>query len=224
MDFKSLIDFFRQDDWTEDLVTRFDQMLALGGAMFAYTMDVLVECHEDTDPQGQIFDRDRRINVLVREVRRRVISRLSAGGRGGEVPTALIFMNAVKDAERIGDYVKNLHEILELKPADSDCDLYRQWLGGATAEITKLVEATRKAFGESSPERAGAVIERSRRLGRECEDRIRELSETDLGLKDGIAIVLAFRFIKRISSHLSNIATTVVMPVDLLDFHDEPRG
>ena len=37
-----------------------------------------------------------------------------------------------------------------------------------------------------------------------------------------VCLVLALRFYKRIVSHLSNIATTVVMPVDLLDFHDEP--
>jgi hypothetical protein len=33
--------------------------------------------------------------------------------------------------------------------------------------------------------------------------------------------VLALRFIKRIAAHMANIATTVVMPVDRLDFYDE---
>ncbi len=223
MSFKSLIEFFRQDDWTENLVQKFDEMLDLGGAMFAYTMGVLMDGSADPDPSSQIFARDRQINKLVRLVRRRIISHLTLASHRTDVPTALIFMNAIKDAERIGDYVKNIYEIVDLMPAQPDRALYRQHLSGHTRVITDLVVQTRKAFASSDGEEAGSVIHLARRLGRQCEDDIRGITLSDLGTQDAVCLVLALRFFKRISSHLSNIATTVVMPVDLLDFHDEPR-
>jgi len=221
MDFKSIMALFREDDWTRELVEMLVEMLELSSRMFDYTMGVVVNGEPDSDPNDKIFGRDKRINELMRKIRRRVIARLSVGGQRGEVPTALIFFNAVKDAERIGDYIKNLHEILEMMPADPDRALYQQWLLEPSTKVAELLELTRQAFSESDDDTAAEVIAATRRLSRSCEKGIREIADDNLGTHDAVSLVLALRFIKRISSHLSNIATTVVMPVDLLDFHDE---
>ena len=222
MDFKSIMSLFREDDWAGDLVEMLDEMLELSGRMFTYTMGVVVRAENSADHNAELFDRDKRINSLMRKIRRRVVSRLSVGGRRDEIPTALIFMNAVKDAERIGDYVKNLYEIADLMGDEPDRELYTKWLGDRTSRIAALIEATREAFTASDDEAAARVIADARRLGKECETAIREITEWSGSVRDAVCLVLALRFMKRVSSHLSNIATTVVMPVDLLDFHDEP--
>ena len=89
------------------------EMLDLGSSMFTYTTGVIIQGDSDADKQEMLYDRDIRINKLERRIRRRVVSHLSVRGTTAEVPSALIFMNVVKDAERIGDYIKNLHEVVE---------------------------------------------------------------------------------------------------------------
>jgi len=221
MDFKSIMALFREDDWTHELVEMLVEMLDLSHQMYGFTMGVVINGDPDQDPNTQLFDRDKRINKLMRKIRRRVIARLSVGGQGEEVPTALIFFNAVKDAERIGDYIKNLHEILEMMPESPDRDLYRKWLQEPSDKVAELLTLTSQGFAESDDDIAAEIIAATRRLNRQFEKDIRAVADANLGSHDVVSLVLALRFMKRISSHLSNIATTVVMPVDLLDFHDE---
>ena len=94
MDFKSIMSLFREDDWAGELVDRLDEMLELSSRMFSYTMAVVIDGANDADPQAELFERDKRINQLMRKIRRRVVTRLSVGGRRGEIPTALIYTNS----------------------------------------------------------------------------------------------------------------------------------
>ena len=144
-------------------------------------------------------------------------------GESMDVPSALIFTNTVKDCERIGDYVKNLYDVAErLLPADIDYALYREYLGESTEAIAALFKVTRNAFAESEKEAAEEVIGRARELQIKTEDQIASITASDMRTNDAVCIVLTLRFFKRILGHMSNIASSVVMPVDLMDFFDEP--
>ncbi len=224
MSFRSILDLFREDSWSNDLVDMIMEMLDLGANMFDYTIGVLVQGEPDKDPQHMLYNRDQRINKLERKIRRRVVSHLSVKGSRAEVPSALIFMNVVKDAERIGDYVKNLHEVIDMMPADPDRKLYQDHLAVPASIITEIFTLTRQAFLESDEELAGKVIKKAKNQGREFEDKIRTITTSDLGTQNAVCLVLAFRFFKRVVAHMSNIASTVVMPVDMIDFYDEPEN
>lgn len=221
MGFKSLLSLFREDNWSGSLFKMLDEMLVLSAGMFNYTIGVVVRGDQDTDPDGKVWQPDKQINTLMSQIRRRLVSRLSLGGNRGEVPTALIFMNAVKDAERIGDYVKNIFDVRTMMPAEPDRALYAHWLASRALRLEHLFARTRRAFSTSDDEEAGRIIADTRNLGRECEAAIVEITESALATRDAVCLALLLRFFKRIASHQSNISTTVVMPVDLLDFHDE---
>jgi len=222
MSFRSILDIFRADNWSNDLVERIMRMLDLGSSMFAYAIGVVVEGRPDEDPQAKLYDRDKKINKLERKIRRRVVTRLSMGGNEADIPSALIFTNVVKDAERIGDYIKNLHEIAAMMPAEPDRDLYRRWLAGPAATIADMFAQTRQAFHDSDEETAGKVIKQAKAEGRAHEDMIRQITTSDIATHDAVCLVLVLRFFKRLVAHMSNIATTVVMPLDMIDFYDEP--
>jgi phosphate uptake regulator len=221
MGFGSILDIFKENDWSNELVGKISEMLELAADMFGYAVAVIVYGETDDDAQSEIYDRDKRINKLERDVRRRVVSRLSVGGRRAEIPSALIFMNAVKDGERIGDYIKNLYEVAEMMPSRPDLKLYQEYLIGRSRTIEDLFARTAEAFANSDPETADDVIARARLLAKQCEEVIREITTSDLPTQDAVCLVLILRFYKRIAAHMCNIATTVVMPIDLLDFYDE---
>ncbi len=220
--FGSLKDLFRRDNWSQTSVERIAEMLDLGSEMFDFAQKLILAGNQEGSAQECIYNRDRRINVLEREVRRSVILRLSMG-ESMDVPSALIFTNTVKDCERIGDYVKNLYDVAErLLPADIDYALYREYLGESTEAIAALFKITRNAFAESEKEAAEEVIGRARELQIKTEDQIASITASDMRTNDAVCIVLTLRFFKRILGHMSNIASSVVMPVDLMDFFDEP--
>ena len=218
----SILDLFRSDNWSSRLVDKIGEMLETTSEMFGYCVDVIVYGEPDSDPQVQLYDRDLSIHDMQRDIRRRVLSRLSLQSTRGEVPSALIFINAVKDVERIGDYMKNLHEVRALMPEDVDLKMYQEYLVGRSRTIEDLFARTSQAFSESDQEKAADVIHRARILGSEAEETIRDLVRSTLPTADAVCLVLIVRFYKRIAAHLSNIATSVVMPVDRLDFYDEP--
>ncbi len=223
MGFGTILDLFKQDNWSNELVDMIGEMLELGQEMFIYTAGVVVDGRPDTGPQTLLYDRDKRINHLERKIRRRVVSHLSVSGQGADIPSALIFTNVVKDGERIGDYIKNTHEVRKMMPDSPDLVLYQKWLGKSTENITELFSTTREAFKESDPELAGKVIKHGKKQGQEHERLIREITCSDLATHDAVCLVLVLRFYKRVVSHMSNIASTVVMPVDMIDFYDEPE-
>ena len=224
MNFRSILDLFREDNWSTDLVDMIMEMLDLGASMYEYTIGVLMSGEADDDPQHKLYNRDIRINKLERKIRRRIVSHLSVQGSRAEVPSALIFMNVVKDAERIGDYVKNLHEVIGMQPENPDLAFYQEHLGAAAATISQLFTQTREAFLESDEEMAGKVIKKAKAQGREYEDMIRKITTSDMGTQNAVCLVLALRFFKRLVAHMSNICSTVVMPVDMIDFYDESEN
>lgn len=218
----SILDLFKKDDWSNELVEIVGEMLTLGSAMFDYSTNLVVRGERDGDAQEMIYERDKRINHLERKLRRRVVSRLSMLGSRAEIPSALIFMNVVKDGERIGDYTKNLQEVDDLRGEGCDPALFGKWLGPTTDVISGMFATTEKAFHESDEELAGQVIKKSKVVGRQCEQLIRDITGSDISTQNAVCLVLSLRFLKRIVAHLGNIATTVVMPIDLIDYYDEP--
>ncbi|MDX2474828.1 MAG: PhoU domain-containing protein [Candidatus Krumholzibacteria bacterium] len=221
MGFGSILDVFKADNWSNELVDMIVTMLEKSHDMYDFTIGVLINGDPNEDPQGRVYAQDQKINQLERKIRRRVVSRLSVSGSRADVPSALIFMNAVKDAERLGDYVKNLHEVGDMMPEGVDRKLYKDKLGTISSDISAMFDDTRKAFAESDEEMAGKVIKHAKRSGREFEALIREITVSDLDVNNAVCLVLIRRFYKRLVAHMSNIASTVVMPVDMIDYYDE---
>jgi phosphate transport system protein len=223
MGFGSILDLFKEDNWSNELVEKIGEMLELAESMFTYASGVVVDGEPDTDPQTKLYDKDKRINKLERKIRRRVVSHLSVKGSRAEVPSALIFMNVVKDGERLGDYIKNVHEVFAMQPDNPDRQLYQKWLSEPSTVVSDLFGRTREAFSESDEALAGMVIKKAKSQGREYENMIREITASSIPTHDAVCLVLVLRFYKRLVAHMSNITSTVVMPVDMIDFYDEPE-
>ncbi len=224
MGFGSILDLFKEDNWSNELVDKIGEMLELADTMFTFASGVVVEGKPNDDPQTNLYDKDKRINKLERKIRRRVVSHLSIKGSRAEVPSGLIFMNAVKDGERLGDYVKNVHEVFEMQPDNVDRALYQKWLSEPSKVVSELFGKTREAFAESDEALAGHVIKTAKKQGREYETMIREITASPIPTHDAVCLVLVLRFYKRLVAHMSNISSTVVMPVDMIDFYDEPEN
>ena len=220
--FGSFRDIFRKDNWSSATSGRVGEMLDTCVSMNKFAYRVLIEGHSDSKAQTKLYDRDQRINVLEREVRRSVVTHLAFEQRSEDIPSALIFMNAVKDAERIGDYIKNIFDVArDLMPESADRDMYKERLKNYADVMRDTMIETAEVFNESDEDRARVIIDTAREQGQALETSIAEITRSSIKTSDAVCLVLVMRFYKRIFGHLSNIASTIVMPVDKMDFFDE---
>ncbi len=202
----------------DEMSNDFISMLTISNEMFVLTTDVLFGLGNKHEVFDKVFPADKQLNKLEREIRRKVIMHISVSG-SDNVSSMLIFMSIIKDAERVGDYIKNIYDVLDRLAGFATSDIGKQ-----AAEITKKVRTKMqeiiKIFEANSTKSAQAYVADSLKLMKKCDELI--LSLLDNGKTDSpVAYTLYFRYMKRIIAHTSNIATSIFMPVDKLDFFDE---
>jgi phosphate uptake regulator len=90
-------------------------------------------------------------------------------------------------------------------------------------QVENLFSKTRKAFERSDDEMARSIMEKGTRISKQCDMLLTQLMVDNLPTKKAVAYTLLSRYLKRISSHLTNIATSVITSVDNLDYLDESK-
>jgi phosphate uptake regulator len=135
--------------------------------------------------------------------------------------SGLILISIIIDIERIGDYTKNMVELAETL----GCCMHG---GNAKKDITKIENAIedvfkrlRIAFENGDEEDASAMLSDYEWVSRLCDQNINNcLNEKDKSLSAGesVALALYFRYLKRINSHLRNVATSIVNPFHRIGF------
>ncbi|MBM3308359.1 MAG: phosphate uptake regulator PhoU [Candidatus Eisenbacteria bacterium] len=219
--FRDLIEAFRRRPLLDQMYTEMEQMLAEGVNMFRPIAALLTgEAKLSRETHEMIYATDRRINHIQRNIRKQLVEHLTIS-TGADVSISLVLMSISKDAERIGDMCKNVLEVAEALGGPLENGRYGQRFRTLLAETEALFGPTVRAFCESDAEIGRDAVERGRKLAKDCEAIIEDLLEDDLPCRLAVLYTLLARHLKRICSHLSNVATSVVMPMHRLDYFDE---
>jgi phosphate uptake regulator len=221
MNFQDLLSFWGKRDALKETVDMFLGMLERTSWMYDTAVQLLWSDEKARGRRKAIRRADVQVNKLERTIRKKIVLHLSLNPNP-DTNYCLVLMSVVKDAERVGDYCKNIVEVRDYhRPWDDDHDLVQDFteIRDLVAEMFSEIGDT---FKESDEERARALIETSSDLGKRCDDLIGRLLELD-GFTTGQAVcyTLLARYFKRIAAHLGNIATSVVMPIHKLDYYDE---
>ena len=176
-----------------------------------------------TDPEvirADLFATDDRINRVEQSIRREIVVHGSVHG-SPTFPGLLVMMSLVKDAERIGDYAKNLFD-LAVKGGGFHDEEERRRLVDAKDRISKMLVRARSLCETQDVESARKFTWEADSVADECDSAIDRLLAFEGG--NPSTAVLTHRYFKRVVGHLSNIVSSIFMPVDKLDFFDEPRS
>ena len=221
--FRSIIDFWKGRDFLEQVLGDFSKMLIDSEEIYHMVTDAL-HSGGDAKPLGdRIYEIDRHINERQIGIRRRIVEHMAVQPHA-DLHFSLVLMSVVKDAERLGDYVKNLFEVFELHEGPLDADQLQRYFGDLPEVVAQLFKRTHEAFVNSNEAVARRVIGDHRSAEKRCNEVLEKVSrDTSLSVNDAVCLALLARFLKRIAAHLGNIATSVVMPVDRLDYFDERR-
>lgn len=194
------------------------EMLRTGQKMFEYSLGVLMDYGSETT---DIYEMDKLLNHGEIRVRRMVAEHLTVNRQDDVVP-ALFIAAIVGDIERIGDYCKNLIELARHYPEKLEGP-YIDRVREIKAEVSQMYEDTIRAFIDGDEKLAASVMERHADLARNC-DALTErlLSEEEMPGRKAIIRALLIRFLKRVSAHLKNVASSLVNPYPKLGY--KPDG
>jgi phosphate transport system protein len=195
------------------------QMLEHAEWMFLQANDVLhsritaVEAHE------AIYERDRAINDLERSIRRKVLQHLTVNP-GFDVAVCLALMSVAKDAERIGDYCKNVFEVGRFYTEGFHVPKYHEPLEEFACQTNDMFDLVIDACREADERQASKALLLAQDIRKGCDKVIEALfdEEEPMAFHEAVAYSLLARHYKRVAAHLANIATGILGDLEELDF------
>jgi len=216
-----MLDFFKSTgpsaiDEVEKLLV---QMVRDGRAVFDASIGAVFGGGKSKETKREVKTTDRGINAAQRDVRRALMMHSSVTG-STDLPLVLTYMSVVKDAERIGDYAKNLYDIakyganFEESPDRTELERHHRMVG-------ELIGRAADVFEARDIEAARALLARGDELLGACDTNVRAAYESTGPVSDAVARSLYYRFLKRIVAHVMNFMTALVLPIDQLDYYDE---
>jgi len=184
----------------------------------AYTLAVaaLLGDSKHAEVRDDVRRTDFQVNEGERAIRRDLVVHASVAG-GLEVPGLLVYMSVVKDIERVGDYAKNL---LDLARDGANLGSHNAWRQ-TFEDVATYIQDTHEVFAKRDVARAREMLISGDVMLDEFDDGVSRLVSGSDGATDAVARALAYRYLKRIVAHLMNVLSSVVMPLDQLDYFDE---
>ena len=220
-----VMEFFRggADRELEQIKQSIQQMLVDCRHTFDAAINALLG---GTDPEmvkKDIKKTDRRVNKAEREVRRELVVHASVRGASADIPMVLVSMSIVKDAERIGDYAKN---IFDLALAGTNLSTVEDLPELITHRdrVSRLIAETARIFGERDTDAAHEILQDEDEHLDEYDDIVIAQIDSEAPASQAVPLALLNRYFKRITAHAMNILTSLVMPLDRLDYYDEDKA
>ena len=153
----SLLAALRSNDALDKAFMEFNQMLESGHWMYKEVQDILDGSKNPMDSRDAIFLKDQEINNLLRSLRSNLVTHLTMN-KNADVAACLVLMSIAKDAERIGDYCKNLFEIGVHDHKRDHPTQYAPRLEALPSQVEEVFNLVSQAFPESSTKLAKAAI------------------------------------------------------------------
>jgi phosphate uptake regulator len=223
--YKKLLSVFRKDTLMDRAYHRSFLMLDITEDMFLKARTSL-RYTESNQVDIDIYDRDAEVNRYLREVRRDVFNHLAVSGVE-KLPSGLVLVSIIIDVERIGDYTKNIVELATHHPGKLHGGKFEPDLQRVEDAVEDSFNRTKESFKTADARAGHELLKEYEWVSRTCDNclfgLIRE-EDKDIRCGDAVSLALYFRWLKRISSHLRNITTSVVNPFDNIGFKPRENG
>ncbi|KAA3611669.1 MAG: hypothetical protein DWQ01_06180 [Planctomycetota bacterium] len=209
--------FQRREQGLPEILRLFGQMLDDGRHAFDAAANCLLG---GTDPEvirEDLWGTDKRINRTQQQIRRMVVTHGTVCQE--DFATCLLIMSLVKDAERIGDYSKNIFDVANLgisvpKSLLSDMVRLKDTTSLMLVKCKNIFETQDKDAARDFCSEAGGLMNH-------CENQVTAFLIEEEGGGSLVASALAYRYFKRILGHAQNILTSLLVPLDQVDFFED---
>ncbi|MFO8057875.1 MAG: PhoU domain-containing protein [bacterium] len=217
---KYIIDFIRRNRLMDVIEADVRSMYEQAQTVFDASCLALLEGKSiDFD----IYARDRKINLLVVNTRKRVVEHLSVGEIKSPVGE-LTFISLINNIERIGDHSKNLFDLYRRLHGPLYQDDYYPRIVTMRDYLTSAFSKTQKSLFEDDDKTAHEVMDGHLQMVKDYERMVTELFEDDnIETRQALAILIIIRSFKRVSAHLKTISSAAVNPFMLMGYRQMPE-
>jgi len=217
---KEIVTLFRSQGPLQEAYDEAILMLKASHNMFDHSVKQLrAEGALETD----IYKRDQQLNKYERSVRRKIVTHMSVSAKP-DVNLGLVLTAIVIDIERIGDYTKNIVELAGVVTGAFD----GLELDGEVAEIEKsmarMFDDIVPALEGPDEAKARGIIGSHAIIASRVDDQVRALCADEVlsgRSSHAVTVGLYLRYLKRVSAHLKNVATSVVNPYYRIGFREK---
>jgi phosphate uptake regulator len=214
---KEIIALWKGETFMKKVVREFGGMLSDDEYLCTHAWEAFLGRIDIEQIKQPFYDKDISVNKREREIRRMIAEHLSIHPRQ-DISGCLAMMSLVKDAERIGDHSKNIFEIAIVLQGVFEEMKYLERLSSIQKRIADRFPLLKRAFLESDEDAAKKILNDYGAIKAECNKILSDLLSEEMPTREAVATTLMSRYLKRINSHMSNIASGLVYPLDQIDF------
>jgi phosphate uptake regulator len=196
------------------------RMLEDGHDIFVTASDALFGGGKSKATKREVRATDQEINQMQADVRRSLLIHSSVNP--GDLALVLQYASIVKDAERVGDYAKNLYDLVRYG-ADFAGAPDEDELAGYRDAVANLILEAASVFDAMDSERAQELINKADGFLSDYDVHVKAQCQVapESNAQAAVSRALFYRFLKRTTAHVMNVLTSLVQPLDRLDYYDE---
>jgi len=218
---RELLAILRSSDPLRAMGDNFTRMLEITNEMIVEAGDIFFGKKALPSERTRIYEQDQEVNQLERTIRKQVVAHLTFKGNLPDMPYCLLLMSMVKDVERLGDYAKNLSEVMDIWDEPIPDDEIRQELLEIRRGVEEALQLSHEVLSRADEERALNLIRQGRDSAHRCDALLQRIANGSCEAGVTVAQVLGARYYKRIGGHVLNVLSSVVMPLHKVDYYDE---
>ena len=194
---------------------QFVKMLDIAAEMYTSVLTAILDAKPDApDITERIEQLDDQLADLEQDIRRDILVALSASDNVAQDITGMLsLLRLVTDAERLGDFCKNIHRVYVRESFNLNDD-QRAILRTQHAWLVPAFAQLKQALLEQEADLAKAITKQAREYIQICGRTVDGLIADPTASVNPVAAALVFRLHKRLLSHFSHISLAVFMPYD----------
>ena len=217
---KQIFQLFKKESLCDEAFNEAIIMIKASQSMYK---DAVASLRKEGSLDFDIYERDRQINKYERDVRRKIVTHLAIS-QNPDANHALVLTAIVIDIERIGDFTKNIVELAKDLPDVFNAGEIDEDVTTIEDTVTSMFETIIPALEASDAEGARKIFADHESVVKLVETNIRILtSGSALSTGCGTAVIAALyiRYLKRISAHIKNVATSIINPYYRIGFREK---
>jgi Na+/phosphate symporter len=136
----------------------------------------------------------------------------------------LALISVVIDVERIGDYTKNIVDLATKHPEKLHGGSHENTLQEIEAVLESTFPKVIEVLKSQDTEKAREVMMVEEETAKKAESVMTDLiksGDPNISCADAVCLCMYARFLKRISAHLTNIASSIVNPFPRISFREK---
>lgn len=217
---KDLLRLLKGDSLLDKAFQQSYEMLDITKNMFTEGTNSLRK-RDERKLKSTIYDQDKAVNKFEQKVRKNVFKHLTESGMV-DVYSGLTLVSIIIDIERLGDYTKNIVDLAQNHKKKLKGGKYEKDLKKIEVAVSNGFTMVRESFENGDINKASDWLIEYEWVNKLCDkhifDYIKDKDDTVTSC-DAVTLALYFRYLKRVNSHLRNIASSVVNPFDKIGFY-----